>query len=63
MTRIGTRVFLEVHPDVYRQRISISTIDLMAEQLEATDLIDWAKARDVVRAHAGIARDVSVVRP
>jgi L,D-transpeptidase ErfK/SrfK len=63
MTRLGTRVFLEVHPDVYRQGISLSAIDLMAEQLEAMDLIDWTKVRNAVRAHAGIARDVSVVTP
>ena len=59
MTRVDDRVFVEVHPDVYRKGVKASTLDVMAEQLDVMNLIDWSKARDVVRTHAGLARDVT----
>lgn len=59
MTRVDDHAFVEVHPDVYRKGVKAWTLDVMADELDLMNLIDWSKARDAVRAHAGIARDVT----
>jgi L,D-transpeptidase ErfK/SrfK len=63
--RDGSRIYLEVHPDVYRR----STLAPMSEakallaQIAAPEDVDWASVAAVVAAHAGVARLVSFPSP
>ena len=57
---IGGRVFLEVHPDVYRREaISLATVQALAAGRGLTSRIDWAAAARVVALRHGVARDVT----
>lgn len=59
------RVYLEVHPDVYRKlRVApLAHARATAEILGLADRIDWQRAEDVLRLRYGIARDVTRVLP
>lgn len=59
------RVYLEVHPDVYRKlRLApLAHARAAAEVLGLVDRIDWTLAEDVVRLRHGVARDVTRVVP
>ena len=60
MTRAGDRVFLEVHPDIYK--LKAATLAHVRELAVAQDLaerIDWDAALRVANARHGVARDVT----
>jgi L,D-transpeptidase ErfK/SrfK len=57
---IGGRVFLEVHPDVYRRAPNaLDAAQALASERGLTGRIDWAVAARVVASHDGVARDVT----
>ena len=57
---IGGRVFLEVHPDVYRRQPNpLAAVQALAAGLGLTGRIDWAAAARVVALRHGVARDVT----
>ena len=57
---VGGRVFLEVHPDVYRrQPNSLAAVQALAASRGLVSRIDWAAATRVVALHHGVARDVT----
>lgn len=60
IARVGDRVFLEIHRDIYQRQPSVQ------EQFEATvkifhleSMIDRGLARDLIRKQDGIARDIT----
>jgi L,D-transpeptidase ErfK/SrfK len=57
---VGGRVFLEVHPDVYRRApASIESVRARAIELGLDRRIDWTQAGRAVTLQHGIARDVT----
>lgn len=57
---IGGRVFLEVHPDVYRRgAVSLAAVREMAAGRGLAGRIDWGEAARVVGVRHGVARDVT----
>jgi L,D-transpeptidase ErfK/SrfK len=57
---IGGRVFLEVHPDVYRREpSSLAAVQTLAAGRGLTGRIDWAAAARAVTLRHGVARDVT----
>ena len=57
---VGGRIFLEVHPDVYRrQPDSLAAVQALAASRDVTSQIDWAAAARVVALRHGVARDVT----
>jgi len=60
VARIGDRVFLEVHRDIYGKQPSIEAeLKQLAESEILASRIDWARAGDIIRKQDGIARDVT----
>ena len=60
LAQVGDRVFLEVHPDVYkRQAPTLVRVRELAATQGVTDRIDWAAAARVLHAQHGVARDVT----
>ena len=60
IAEVGGRVFLEVHPDVYRRApVSLASIRTRAAQRGLAERIDWAVAAHVVTRRHGVARDVT----
>ena len=58
---IGGRIYLEVHPDVYRREPNaLAAVKAMAAGRGLTGRIDWAAAARVVGLRHGIARDVTL---
>jgi L,D-transpeptidase ErfK/SrfK len=56
----GGRVFLEVHPDVYRREPNtLAAVRALAAGRGLTGRIDWAAAARVVALRQGVARDVT----
>jgi len=61
---VGGRVFLEVHPDVYRRApVSIASVRTRAAELGLDHRIDWTLAARAVALQHGIARDVTTETP
>ena len=59
---VGGRVFLEVHPDVYRRApVSIASVQTRAAELGLDRHIDWTQAARVVALRQGVARDVTAM--
>jgi L,D-transpeptidase ErfK/SrfK len=57
---IAGRIFLEVHPDVYRRvPNSLTAVRALAAGRGLADRVDWTLAARVVSLHHGIARDVT----
>jgi L,D-transpeptidase ErfK/SrfK len=57
---IGGRVFLEVHPDVYRREpISLASVRALAADRGLTARIEWTAAARVAARRDGVARDVT----
>lgn len=53
-------LYLEVHRDVYsRTGDPMTTLTTAVDRIEARDDIDWDLARDALRAHDGVVREVS----
>lgn len=60
MARIGDFVFLEVHPDPYRNGShSLAEVSEIARAAGFLDAVDWTLAEDVIRKRDGVARDVT----
>jgi len=60
LARAGSRVFLEVHPDVYGlQGATLARVRELAAALELAERIDWDAAKRVMDARHGVARDVT----
>lgn len=54
------RVFLEVHRDIYKKGIDVYALAReLADVAGVSEQIDWKKAAAVIRAHEGLARDVT----
>lgn len=57
---IDGRVWLEVHPDVYRRAAAgLKTVTALASALGVRERLDWTLAAEAVRRRAGIAVDVT----
>jgi L,D-transpeptidase ErfK/SrfK len=60
LAEIGGRVFLEVHPDVYRREpISLASVRALAADRGLTARIEWTAAARVAALRDGVARDVT----
>ena len=60
LARSGERIFLEVHPDIYRKQPDIEPeFRQLADSENLASLIDWKLAADIMRRQQGIARDVT----
>jgi L,D-transpeptidase ErfK/SrfK len=61
VARVGERVFLEVHPDVYGKDSSPEE-DLIAmiKTHNLDGLLDWKSAKEIIAKQEGVARDVTV---
>ena len=60
VARIGDRLFLEVHRDIYGKQPSIEPeLRQLAESENLASQIDWSLAGDIIRQQSGIARDVT----
>ena len=60
LTQAGDRVFIEVHPDVYKLAApTLARIRALAAAQGLTEHIDWEAAARVLHAHHGVARDVT----
>ena len=60
LARSGERIFLEVHPDIYRKQPGIELeFRQLADRENLASLIDWKLAADIMRRQQGIARDVT----
>ena len=60
IARIGDRVYLEVHHDIYGKQPSVELeLRQLAERENFAPRIDWSRAEDIIRKQAGIARDVT----
>ena len=58
--RSGDRLFLEVHPDIYRKQPSIEPeLRQLVDSENLASLIDWKLAADIMRRQQGIARNVT----
>ncbi len=54
------RIFLEVHPDVYRKKgDAMAWVQALVNNYRLHDRIDWNKVAAVVKAKEGIAREVN----
>jgi L,D-transpeptidase ErfK/SrfK len=61
MAEHGGRVFLEVHPDVYKKgKVTLEAAQRLAIDRDLFERIDWMLAETVIARHEGIARDVSI---
>jgi L,D-transpeptidase ErfK/SrfK len=60
LARIGDRLFLEVHRDIYGKQPSVEPeLRQLAESENLASQIDWSLAGDIIRQQSGIARDVT----
>ena len=60
LARSGDRLFLEVHPDIYRKQPSIEPeLRQLVDSENLASLIDWKLAADIMRRQQGIARNVT----
>jgi L,D-transpeptidase ErfK/SrfK len=58
------RVFVEIHPDVYRRGASaLETIRAAAAAADLVSFVDWAKVAVAIRERAGVAVDVTAATP
>ena len=54
------RIFIEVHRDVYNKGLDpMETVHQLADSNKLSDMIDWMEVQAVLKAHEGIARDVT----
>ncbi len=61
LARVDARVYLEVHPDIYRKVSDVlAQARTAAESLGLADAIDWKVAAAAIEARHGVARDVTI---
>lgn len=54
------RIYLEVHPDIYRKKIDAMVwVQSLVKSHRLEDRIDWPKVAEVIKAKEGVARDVT----
>lgn len=54
------RIYLEVHPDVYRKMIdAMAWVQSLVRSHRLEDRVDWPKVAEVLKAKEGVARDVT----
>ncbi len=59
----GNRLYLEVHPDVYRRRgESLTALQALTADLAVAERMDWTRAGRIVQLREGVARDVTADR-
>jgi L,D-transpeptidase ErfK/SrfK len=57
----NNKIFLEVHRDIYRKGIDANGLTReLAASARVDKSIDWKKAAEVIAAHEGLARDVTL---
>jgi len=57
----NNKIFLEVHRDIYRKGIDANGLTQeLAASARVDKAIDWKKAAEVIAAHEGLARDVTL---
>lgn len=56
------KIFIEVHPDIYRlnNKVSMKTLEKMAQETMLSERIDWLLAKTVLELQDGVARDVTL---
>jgi L,D-transpeptidase ErfK/SrfK len=60
VARTGDRVFLEVHPDVYRkQPDALGALLIAAREGNFASLLDWNNAKAIIAKQEGIAREIT----
>lgn len=60
VARIGERIFLEVHRDIYGKQPSVEAeLREWAEDAKLAARVDWRLADDIIRRQQGIAREVT----
>lgn len=60
VARIGERIFLEVHRDIYGKQPSVEAeLREWAENAKLAARVDWRLADDIIRRQQGIAREVT----
>lgn len=60
VARVGDRVYLEVHADVYKRSINLfSEAEARLQMLGVP--IDWTRVEEVVRKQSGVAEEVTLV--
>jgi L,D-transpeptidase ErfK/SrfK len=58
------RIYLESHPDIYHKNLkTLEYVQNLAAAYHLTDRIDWERAKAVLKARDGIARDVTKDEP
>jgi L,D-transpeptidase ErfK/SrfK len=59
----GSRVFLEVHPDVYRRAPAVlAETRRLVEAAGVRHRVDWGRLENVVAERGGVARDITAER-
>jgi len=52
---------LSVHQDIYNKGdVFIRVLEQLAQDRMLSDQADWARARDVLEQHEGVARDINL---
>jgi L,D-transpeptidase ErfK/SrfK len=60
LAKVGNRIFLEVHPDIYaKQPEPMQQLHEVTRLYNLTADIDWQRAEDIIRRQEGIARGVT----
>jgi L,D-transpeptidase ErfK/SrfK len=60
ITRVDDRVFLEVHPDIYKRQPSVQQqFEAIVKMSKLESMIDRDLAREIIRSQEGIARDIT----
>lgn len=59
LTRNG-QIFLEAHPDIYRQKIDyLDYVKKVAKNHQLEDRIDWQKVKTILKIKEGIAKEIN----
>ena len=59
LTRNG-QIFLEAHPDIYRQKIDyLGYVKKVAKSHQLEDRIDWQKVKTILKIKEGIAKEIN----
>jgi L,D-transpeptidase ErfK/SrfK len=60
ITRLGDRIFLEVHRDVYRKEPNpLENLLAVVKANNLEPLLDWEAAKAIIAKQEGVAREVS----
>jgi L,D-transpeptidase ErfK/SrfK len=60
VARLGERIFLEVHPDIYgKQADGVAILAALARAHNFESLLDWQIARGIITGHDGAVHDIT----